>query len=67
MTEIVLPTGQGEVYLEHLEDFARQITELGDQEIRDKVLDDFAQWVKTEWVQESIREYKAELRSSRQE
>ena len=31
MTEIVLPTGQGEVYLEHLEDFARQITELGDQ------------------------------------
>lgn len=31
MTEIVLPTGQGEIYLEQLEAFARQITELGKQ------------------------------------
>jgi hypothetical protein len=27
---------------------------------RDKVLDDFACWIKTEWVQESIKDYKAD-------
>ena len=31
------------------------------QSSRDTVLDDFAQWVKTEWVKESIKDYKAEL------
>jgi hypothetical protein len=26
--------------------------------IRNQMLDDFAQWIKTEWVQESIKDYK---------
>lgn len=34
--------------------------------IAEKVLDDFAIWVKTEWVQESIKDYKAELRQQEQ-
>jgi hypothetical protein len=31
---------------------------------RERVLDNFAQWVKTEWVQEAIKDYKEELRQS---
>jgi hypothetical protein len=30
------------------------------KDVRDKVLDDFACWIKTEWVQESIKDYKAD-------
>lgn len=41
---------------------ASHSTAKSEQEIREQVLDDFAQWVKTEWVQESIKDYKAELR-----
>ena len=33
------------------------------KEISDKVLEDFGVWIKTEWVQESIKDYKEELRT----
>ena len=33
----------------------------------DKVLEDFGVWIKTEWVQESIKDYKEELRTKERE
>jgi hypothetical protein len=36
-----------------------------DAKSSDKVLDDFGVWIKTEWVQESIKDYKAELREQK--
>jgi hypothetical protein len=37
-----------------------------DAAIRNAALDDFARWVKTEWVQESIKDYKEELHTKEQ-
>jgi hypothetical protein len=37
-----------------------------DTAIRNATLDDFAQWVKTEWVQESIKDYKETLSTKEQ-
>jgi len=38
-----------------------------DTAIRNAALDDFALWVKTEWVQGSIKDYKEEIRTTQQE
>ena len=37
-----------------------------DTAIRNATLDDFAQWIKNKWVQESIKDYKESLRTQQE-
>ena len=48
--------------IEKLNQYQEQ-QEQHDTAIRNATLDDFAQWIKTEWVQESIKDYKEEIRT----
>ena len=36
-------------------------SEQHDKDVQDEILNNFAQWVKTEWVREAIKDYKVEL------